>query len=122
MVTAKGDSLPAFLGWCLAGIAGCFGVLSVLTVGPFVLLATLFWSAWLLWRFEFGWSMGGLLSGAAVPVMYVAWLNRGGPGEVCSTTATSTSCTDEWSPWPFLVGAVVLAVAGVVVFARGRRG
>jgi hypothetical protein len=65
--------------------------------------------------------MGGLLTGAAIPVVFVAWLNRDGPGEVCSRSATGESCGDEWSPWPFVVVALVLAVAGVLVFARGRR-
>jgi hypothetical protein len=120
-VRTRGDSLGAFLGWCLAGAGGCFGVLSLLTVGPFVLLATLFLCAWLLWRFEFGWAMGGLLSGAGLPVFYLAWLNRGGPGEVCTYTATGSECGDEWSPWPFLVVAVLLLVAGVVVFVRRGR-
>ena len=116
-----GDSSPAFLGWCVAGLAGCFGVLSLLTVGPFVLLGTLLLCAWLLWRFNFGWAMGGLLTGAALPLLYVAWLNRDGPGEVCTSTATSQACTDEWSPWPFVVAALVLVLAGLLVFARGRR-
>jgi len=115
------DSFRAFLGWCVAGIAGSFGVLSLLTVGPFVLLGTLFLSAWLLWRFNFGWAMGGLLTGAALPVLYVAWLNRDGPGDVCTSTATTQTCTEEWSPWPFVAAALVLAVAGLLVFARGRR-
>ena len=117
-----GDSIRAFVGWCVAGAAGCFGVLSLLTVGPFVLLGTLFLSAWLLWRFNFGWSMGGLLSGAALPVLFVAWLNRDGPGDVCTRTSSSVTCTQEWSPWPFVGAAVVLVVAGLVVFARRNRG
>jgi hypothetical protein len=117
-VTTRGDTVPAFLGWCLAGAGGCFGVLAMLTVGPFVLLATLLLSAGLLWRHGFGWAMGGLLSGAALPLLYVAWLNRDGPGEVCTRTATSVSCGDEWSPWPFVAVAVALVVAGVVVLAR----
>ena len=119
---AAGDSSPAFVGWCLAGAAACFGVISLLTIGPFILLGTLFLCAWLLSRFNFGWAMGGLLTGAAVPVVYVAWLNRDGPGEVCTHTATSTSCDNEWSPWPFLVAAVVLVVAGILVFLRRRSG
>jgi hypothetical protein len=117
-MTAKGDSSPAFLAWCLAGVGGSFGVLSILSVGAFLLLGTVFLSAVLLWRYGFGWSMGGLLSGAAVPLLYVAWLNRDGPGEVCTTAATSVSCSDEWSPWPFVVVAVVLAISGLVVLAR----
>ena len=115
MTTTRGDSVPAFLGWCLAGAGGCFGALAMLTVGPFVLLATLLLSGVLLWRYGFGWAMGGLLSGAAVPMLFVAWLNRDGPGEVCTRTATSVSCTDEWSPWPFAVVGVALVLGSVVL-------
>lgn len=118
----RGDSFAAFLGWCVAGAGLCLGVLSLLTIGPFVLLVTLFWCAFLLWRLSFGWGMGGLVSGAAAPVLYVAWLNRQGPGAVCSGDSRAVTCTDEWSPWPFVALAVVLVVAGVLVFARRRRG
>ena len=117
---APGDSVPAFLAWCVVGAGLCFGVLSLLSVGPFVLLATFVLCGFLLWAVDFGWGMTGIISGAALPVLYVAWLNRGGPGEVCTSTATSTECGDEWSPWPFLVVAIVLLVAGVVVFVRQR--
>jgi hypothetical protein len=116
-----GDSGRAFAWWCVAGAGGCFGVLSLLTVGPFVLLGTLFLCGWLLSRFNFGWAMGGLLSGAALPLLYVAWLNRDGPGEVCTRTATSESCGDESSPWPWVAVAIVLLLSGFVVLARRRR-
>jgi len=120
-VKASGDSLAAFAAWCVIGAGLCFGVLSMLTIGPFVLLLTLFLCALLLHRLEFGWGMGGLLTGAAAPLLYVAWLNRDGPGEVCTRTATSLSCDEEWSPWPFVAVAAALVVAGVVMFARNRR-
>jgi hypothetical protein len=96
-------------------------VVSLLTIGPFVLLVTLTLCGWLLWRQGFGAGMAGLATGAAAPLLYVAWLNRGGPGEVCTGTALSESCGDEWSPWPFLAAAVVLVVAGVAMFVRLRR-
>jgi hypothetical protein len=119
---ADGDSVPAFAGWCVIGAAGCVSVLSMLTIGPFVLLATLILIGLMLWRVDFGWAMAGMISGACAPLLYVAWLNRGGPGEVCTTLGDSgQSCTQEWSPWPFLVLALLLAVAGVVVFVRQRR-
>jgi hypothetical protein len=115
------DSWTAYGLWCLAGAGLSLGVLSILTVGAFVLLVTLGLCGWLLWRLDFGWGMLGLLSGAAVPVLYVAWLNRDGPGTVCTATATGTTCSDEWSPWPFVALAVVLVVAGLVSFVRFRR-
>jgi hypothetical protein len=118
---ADGDSVRAFLGWCVVGAGACLGVLSLLTIGPFVLLLTLMLAGLLLWRVDFGWAMAGMVSGAAAPVLYVAWLNRGGPGSVCESLGDGgQSCTDAWSPWPFLVVAVLLAIAGVVVFARQR--
>jgi hypothetical protein len=118
---ANGDSVPAFLGWLVIGAGGSLGVLSLLTIGPFVLLATLMLAGLLLWRVDFGWAMAGIISGAAAPVLYVAWLNRDGPGNVCTTYADGgQSCGDEWSPWPFVAVAVILLVAGVVVFVRQR--
>ncbi len=118
----KGDTLAAFAWWCLAGAGMCFGLLALLTVGPLVLLATFILCGFLLWRLDFGWGMAGVLSGAGLPVLYVAWLNRGGPGEVCHGDARAISCADAWSPWPFVAVALLLVAAGLVVFARGRRG
>lgn len=115
-----GDSVPAFLAWCVIGAALCFGVLSLLSVGAFVLLATLMVCGFLLWALELGWGMAGIISGAGLPLLYVGWLNRGGPGQVCTSTATSSECTDAWSPWPFVVVAVLLLVTGMVVFVRQR--
>ena len=83
----KGDSVPAFLWWCVAGAGLCLGVVSLLSIGAFVLLATFMLCGFLLWRLEFGWGMAGLLSGAAAPMFYLAWLNREGPGEVCHSDA-----------------------------------
>ena len=117
---ADGDSVRAFLGWCVAGAAGCFGVLSLPSVGPFVLLGTLLLCAWLWSVFGVGRALGGCLTGAALPLLYVAWLNRDGPGDVCTSTPTSRTCAEEMSPWPLVVAAVVLVVVGIVVFGRPR--
>lgn len=118
---ADGDSVLAFLGWVVIGASGCLGVLSLLTIGAFVLLLTLVLTGLLLWRVDFGWAMAGMISGAAAPLLYVAWLNRGGPGDVCTSYADGgQSCTDAWSPWPFLVVAILLLVAGAAVFVRQR--
>jgi hypothetical protein len=121
-VKADGDSFRAFLGWCAAGAAACFGVLSLPSVGPFVLLGAVVLVVWLWSVFGRGWATGGLLTGGALPLLYVAWLNRDGPGEVCTSTAAGHTCGQESSPWPLLVAAIVLVVAGVVAYSRRRLG
>ena len=117
----SGDSGASYAGWCVAGAGLSLGVLSLLTIGPFVLLVTFALCGWMLWRQGFGAGMAGIVTGAAVPLLYVAWLNRDGPGQVCTRTAISESCGDEWSPWPLLAAAVVLVVVGIVMFAVLRR-
>ena len=55
----------------------------------------------------------GFVVGLSTAPLYIAWLNRGGPGLVCTTTADSVSCADRgargrsWrsgccSPWAAL--------------------
>jgi hypothetical protein len=49
-------------------------------------------------------------------LFYVAWVNRDGPGTVCHFDASGGSCSELWSPWPWLAGGVVLLSVGVAVF------
>ncbi|MER7004113.1 hypothetical protein ABT297_13870 [Dactylosporangium sp. NPDC000555] len=66
-------------------------------------------------------SAAAVLAGVGVAALYLAWLNRGGPGRVCQTTGTTTSCIDAWSPWPFLVVALLLVAATVFLIRLARR-
>jgi hypothetical protein len=94
-------------------------LLTALTIGPFVLVAVVVALAVLV-RGSHGIDAGvtGLLSGTGLPLLYIAYLNRDGPGDVCRTSATEHSCTSQWSPWPWLAVGTVLVVAGVVLFRR----
>jgi len=62
----------------------------------------------------------GLFGGLALPLFYVAYLNRSGPGMVCTKTRSAfgvgQSCTQESSPWTWLVAGLVLLGVGVVIF------
>lgn len=94
-------------------------MLTLLTIGPFVLAATgalLF----VLLRSEAA-HVGrpGLVAGLGVPLILIAYLNRHGPGDHCTTSELSTRCTEEWSPWPWLI-AGLLGVVVAVVATRGR--
>jgi hypothetical protein len=112
--------LAGFLLWAVIGAAVALGTVSV--IGVFVLpLATITALLALRWRAGRR-GLTGIISGLGAPLLYVAWLNRDGPGEVCRTLASGgQSCTDEWSPWPWLVAGAFFVLAGVVAFELTTR-
>jgi hypothetical protein len=65
----------------------------------------------------------GGLAGAGLPLLYVAWVNRSGPGNICTYTPTSTSCGQQYDPWPWLIAGLVLITVGIVAHVlHGLRG
>lgn len=108
----------AFAGWALVGAGYAFGVLSLMSIGVFVLAGSVVLT--LLVRRAWGrGGIAGLVSGLGLPVLYVAYLNRGGPGWVCTTSGPAMSCTDAWNPWPWLAVGVAF-VAGGIALQLGR--
>lgn len=104
-----------FAGWLALGACAGVGLAAILTVGIALLLLAAVAAGVLLWKGPRD-AVSGLLAGLAVPLFYIAYLNRSGPGNVCHTVAGGQSCTDEYSPVPFLVAGVVLAAAGFLLF------
>lgn len=115
--------MPWFIAWAAVGAGYAFGVLGALSIGVFVLAVTAVATVLLARRPQARVGLTGLVSGLGLPLLYVAFLNRAGPGTVCTKTATGgQSCTDEWSPWPWLLIGVALVVVGCVWFAvKSRR-
>jgi hypothetical protein len=113
-----------FIAWMLTGAGYALGFLGALSIGPFVLIITVAATIVLATRARTRVGLPGLVSGLSLPLFYVAFLNRSGPGTICTTTATSQSCVDESSPWPWLVVGIVLLLSGCVWFATAnlRRG
>nr|WP_208329561.1 hypothetical protein [Streptomyces sp. 846.5] len=110
-----------FGAWVLVGGGYALALASLLTIGVFVLALTAAATVLLATRRGALVGLPGALSGPALPLLWIANLNRGGPGTVCSGTPEGGSCTDEWSPWLFLVPGVLLLIAGVVLFLVVRR-
>lgn len=109
-----------FACWFLVGAAAGFGVIGLLSIGPLVLAAAAVGAVALSIRQAPRRGLPGVVAGPGLPLLYVAYLNRGGPGTVCTTTLTEQTCTDEWSPWPWVITAVLL-VAGSAVHFRFQR-
>lgn len=122
--TAKTGPRPLiwpFFAWAAVGAAACVAVLSALSIGVFVapvVIIAVF--ALLRWPRSRTIAWFGAVSGAGLVLLYIAYLNRGGPGEVCSTIPGGESCNTEWSPWPWFGAGVALAVFGVAAFALFR--
>lgn len=115
--------------WAVAGAGVALGLLTAPTIGIFVLPAALVLGSLLAWRGQ-RWLAGpGVVAGLGLPLLYVGYLNRGGPGTVCAGPSAPApveggagSCMQEWSPWPWIAAGLLLAVAGVVLaLAAARR-
>jgi hypothetical protein len=116
------DGLTAFGIWLLLGGGFAFGFLAILSIGIFVLPVVLILAVLAGRRGVTGRGLLGLVSGAGLPLLYVAWLNRDGPGEVCRRVANGVECTQQSSPWPWLGVGLALVAAGAALFvAVGAR-
>lgn len=108
-----------FLAWIAVGAAwslsflSFIGVLTILpTIGATLLLG-------LAGKHRDG-AVGlpGLAVGAGVLPLYVAYLNRAGPGMQCRANASGgEDCVEHLTPLPWLGVGLVLVVVGLVAFA-----
>ncbi len=113
---------PGFAAWAGVGALYTVSLLGALSIGLFVLpiavVATLLLVRW----HSAGASVAGVIAGLGLPLLLVAYLNRSGPGTVCTTTSGGgESCTDEWNPWPWLIAALALLAMGIAAFLLLRR-
>ncbi len=126
VVEAMNDDKPTwwnFLAWPIVGGALAFSVLGIMSNGififPFALIALF---AMLRWGGNQK-SRVGLISGVGLPIIYLAYLNRGGPGMVCGPYVNGGQrCSQEHSPWPFVLVGAILILLGAGMFLRIRSG
>lgn len=106
-------SLWPFLGWTGCGLGFAVALLTPFTIGPIAALISAALAVALLASGRArGAAPAGLIAGCGILALAIAYLNRGGPGNVCTTTVRESSCVSEWSPWPWLgVGIALLAAA-----------
>jgi len=111
-----------FIAWVGIGVGFVFALLGAMTVGIFVLPVVGGFAILVTSRSGSIVGVPGLISGGSLPLFYVAYLNRDGPGTICRSFAGGGSeCVEEWSPVPWLVLGVVLLLGGMAVFVRGNR-
>jgi hypothetical protein len=104
-----------FWAWALVGCAAALGAVSL---GPLLLVPVAAVGALMASRPAIRRSGFGLLSGAGVLLLYVAWAQRAGPGTTCWHTATASGCDEHLNPLPWLVVGTAMFVGGIVAHAR----
>jgi hypothetical protein len=107
-----------FAAWLLVGGLYALSLLSMLSIGLFILPIAVLATVLLCRHSEALRGVPGLVAGIALPLFYVAALNRNGPGTICSAIdgGRGTMCTDELSPWPWLAAGVMFLALGTFVF------
>ena len=108
-----------FWAWALAGAGAAFSFISF--IGVFTAIPVAVFIALLASRDSILRSAFGFLSGVGFPLLYVAWLHRGGPGTTCWQTAGGGGCDDHLDPIPWLVVGVVCLLAGFIGHVRHTR-
>lgn len=88
-----------------------------LPVAVLSVLAALRWG-----RRSAGRSALGAITGAGVPFLIVAYVQRKGPGTVCWHTATASGCDEYLDPRPWLAIGLMLTLGGVAAFLVARAG
>ena len=108
-VSRPGTGVAAFLGWVLLGAGIGAGLGLGIPGGLFV-------------RQGLRPAQAGVVTGLGALPFALAWLNRQGPGTVCSDGVTGASaCVVQSNPWPYVLVGVALVAVGVVMFRRLRR-
>jgi hypothetical protein len=111
-----------FWAWVVVGIAFALGIVSL---GVLLLLPAVIGAAVLGARPAARRAAWGVLFGQGLLMLYVASVQRDGPGTTCWHTATGSGCNEHLDPRPWLVIGLVLMILGVTAHVwsneRGRR-
>ena len=107
-----------FAAWIVVGCALALGTVSLglLVVLPVVVIAVLMSRRPAALR-----SAYGALVGVGLLLLFVAYLNREGPGTTCWQHGTASGCDEHLNPLPWLALGVALIAGGFVAHRLRRR-
>jgi hypothetical protein len=105
-----------FATWTLVGATWSLALIGIPSIGLFVLPAAVGTTVVVALRAPSSVGLPGLVTGLGLPPLYVAYLNRNGPGNVCTSSHGVQNCIQALNPWPWLGATVVLVTAGIAIF------
>lgn len=110
-----------FCVWAVIGAASVFGLISFIVVFALAVIPLAALGVWMALRSGARRSAFGLLAGAGSLFLFVAYVQRDGPGTTCWHTATAGGCDEHLNPIPWLVIGALLVVGGIVSQALSFR-
>ena len=99
----------------MVGAAGALSLVSLgpIALGPAVIAGAALWAS----RTSRS-SVFGLLAGAGLLCLFVAYVQRQGPRTTCWHTAVASGCDQHLNPAPWLLIGLVLLIGAIVVQTR----
>jgi hypothetical protein len=117
----KHSTVSTWGGFFVCAFLGAVAAFGLLTLGSLALLPAAL-AVWLVTaRSTLRRSAFGLVAGVGVVGLYVAYVQRRGPGTVCWRTATASGCDQYLNPWPWLASGVALVLVGFIIHVRRLR-
>ena len=110
-----------FAAWLAAGAALAFSIVDLPTFGVLLLPFAVVGVVLLVARRHFDRSAWGLPCGIGLLSLYVAYVQRKGPGVVTWHTATASGADTYLDPRPWLVAGLLLVLVGIGAFLWRQR-
>jgi hypothetical protein len=101
--------------WAVVGAGGALGLVSL---GPIALGPALIASAVISTHPTARRSAAGLPAGAGLVFLFIAYVQRQGPGTTCWHSATAAGCDHHLDPVPWLLAGLILVLGAILVQAR----
>ena len=104
-----------FWAWATVGAAGAIGLVSLgpIALGPAIIAGAT------MTRSRVGrHSALGLFAGAGLVSLFVAYVQRQGPGTTCWHTATAGGCDQHLNPVPWLIVGLILLAGSLLAQSR----
>lgn len=104
--------------WGIVGGIGAVATLAVFTPLILIVPALVALGGFMFFKSRARVGVLGVVSGLGLPLLFVAWVNRAGPGMSCWTSVTGGGCDQRLDPWPWLLIGLLLVGLGIGLFAR----